>query len=512
MIYSINTLKLLVVEDNEGDFLIIEELLAGEIKSPVVIRAASQKEATEILKENTAFDVVLLDLTLPDASGEKLVKSILNIAGQIPVIVLTGYTDKKFAIKTLSLGVSDYLQKDGLNALQLSKSIEYSIERKKSIIQLKESEEKYRNLFHLSPLPMWVYDVETLYFLDVNKAAVNHYGFSKEAFLSMTVLDIRPAEDITILHNAINTLLQSEDNYFKGFTKHYNKRGELMDIEIQGNVIWYNNRKGILNLANDITEKIATERKIKANEDALKMLNTELEQRVAQRTEELLEANKYLESFSYAVSHDLQAPLRSIMGFTQILRQKTKDNISEDCKTYLGHVVDAAKKMSDLINNLLEFSKLSKKSISKKTVQTTALVNGVWNHLHKEHPEKINFTVQQHLPNINGDTIMIEQVFVNLISNAVKYSSKKERQIIEVGAKEKDNAIVFYVKDNGAGFDMTYYDKLFNIFKRLHAPADFDGTGVGLAIVKLVIEKHNGSIWAESKVNEGATFYFSLPK
>jgi PAS domain S-box-containing protein len=117
-----------------------------------------------------------------------------------------------------------------------------------------------------------------------------------------------------------------------------------------------------------------------------------------------------------------------------------------------------------------------------------------------------------HDPNINGDTIMIEQVFVNLISNAVKYSSKKELQIIEVGAEDKNDAVIFYVKDNGAGFDMAYYDKLFNIFKRLHAPADFDGTGVGLAIVKLVIEKHSGNIWAESRENEGATFFFSIPK
>jgi PAS domain S-box-containing protein len=511
MTYTTNILRTLVVEDNEGDFLIIEELLAEEIKSPAVVRTESLKQTTEILKSNTAFDVLLLDLTLPDASGEKLIKTILNIAGQIPVIVLTGFTDKKFAIKTLSLGVSDYLQKDGLNAQQLSKSIEYSIERKKSIIQLKESEEKYRNLFHLSPLPMWVYDIETLYFLDVNRAAINHYGYTKEEFLSMTVVHIRPPENINILHNAINALLESEDKYFKGFTQHYNKRGELMEIEIQGNVIWYNNRKGILNLANDITEKLAVERKIKANEDALKALNSELEERVAQRTEELLEANKYLESYSYAVSHDLQAPLRSIMGFTQILRQKTKDNISEDCNTYLGHIVDAAKKMSELINNLLEFSKLSKKNINKKIIETTALVNLVWSHLQKDYPEKIKFTLNN-LPNINGDTVMIEQVFVNLISNAVKYSSKKEQQIIEVGAKEKNNSIVFYVKDNGAGFDMTYYDKLFNIFKRLHAPADFDGTGVGLAIVKLVIEKHGGAIWAESEINQGATFYFSIPK
>jgi PAS domain S-box-containing protein len=504
-------MNVLIIEDNDGDYLIIDELLAETIAAIKTVRATTYYQAAKLISSSiNSFDLILLDLSLPDAEGAVLVNNIINNAKDIPVIVLAGLSDNTFGIKTLSMGVSDYLLKDELNGTQLNKSIIYSIERKKSIIQIKESEEKYRNLFHLSPLPMWVYDIETLRFLDVNKAAINHYGFSKEEFLSMTVLDIRPPENISILHNAINTLLQSEDKYFKGFTKHYNNRGELMDIEIQGNIIWYNNRRGILNLANDITEKLATEQKIKANEEALKILNTELEQRVTQRTEELLEANKYLESFSYAVSHDLQAPLRSIMGFTQILKQKTKDNITEDCNTYLGHIVDAAKKMSALINNLLDFSKISNKSINKKNVQTTALVNEVWNNLHKDHPEKILFTVHQ-LPNITVDTVMIEQVFVNLFSNAVKYSSKKEQQIIEVGANEKDNAVVFYVKDNGAGFDMTYYNKLFNIFNRLHAPADFDGTGVGLACVKLVIEKHSGSIWAESKENEGATFYFSIP-
>lgn len=510
MIHSITTLKLLVVEDNEGDFIIIEELLSEEIKSPVIIRATSQKEAIDLIEKKIDFDVVLLDLTLPDASGEKVVNSILKIVGQIPVIVLTGYTDKKFAIKTLSLGISDYIQKDGLNAIQLSKSIEYSIERKKSLLQLKESEEKYRNLFHLSPLPMWVYDIETLRFLDVNKAAINHYGYSKEDFLSMSVLDMRLAEDFDKLKIAIQKLLNSTDNYFKGFTRHIKKNGELMDIEIQGNVIEFNNRKAILNLANDITEKLAAEKKLKASEEALKILNAELEERVSQRTSELMETNKNLESFSYAVSHDLQAPLRIIAGFAQLLYNKHYDCLDNEGKDYVKNILGSTTNMQVLIKNMLNFSRIGRAQIKKEQIDMNEIITFALKSI-PYNEEHVSINVAK-LPKVNADKHMIVQVIQNLLSNAIKYSSKKPNSIIEVGAKENEHEVIFHVKDNGCGFDMKFYSKLFGMFQRLHTVTEYEGSGVGLSTIKLIIEKHNGKIWAESILGEGATFYFSLPK
>lgn len=502
-------LELLIIEDNEGDFIIIEELLLEQFSSVKITHATSYAEAEKFLKQ-AKFSIILLDLTLPDVSGENLVKKILNKIGNTPVIVLTGYTDKRFAINALSLGVSDYIQKDGLNAIQLSKSIEYSIERKKSLLQLKESEEKYRNLFHLSPLPMWVYDIETLRFLDVNKAAINHYGYSKEDFLSMSVLDMRLAEDFDKLKIAIQKLLNSKDNYFKGFTSHIKKNGELMDIEIQGNVIEFNNRKAILNLANDITEKLAAEKKLKASEEALKILNAELEERVSQRTSELMETNKNLESFSYAVSHDLQAPLRIIAGFAQLLYNKHYDCLDDEGKEYVNNILGSTTNMQVLIKNMLNFSRIGRTQIKKEQIDMNEIITFALKSI-PYNEEHVSINVAK-LPKVNADKHMIVQVIQNLLSNAIKYSSKKTNSIIEVGAKENEHEVIFHVKDNGCGFDMKFYSKLFGMFQRLHTVTEYEGSGVGLSTIKLIIEKHNGKIWAESILGEGATFYFSLPK
>src|SRR5690554_733658 len=191
------SLHLLVIEDNSGDLLLIEDFLFEKIQSPYIQDAKTFEEAKYYLnKKGEVYDAILLDLSLPDKSGEGLLDEILLIAKSIPVIVLTGYSDIGFGIKSLSLGIADYLLKDELTATSLYKSIVYSIERKEISRHLKESEKRYRDLFHLSPQPMWVYDVETLAFLDVNQAAVEHYGYSKEEFLSMTILEIRPPDEV----------------------------------------------------------------------------------------------------------------------------------------------------------------------------------------------------------------------------------------------------------------------------------------------------------------------------
>ncbi|MEX2588967.1 MAG: response regulator, partial [Chitinophagales bacterium] len=178
MTISTHKFNVLVVEDNEGDFILIEDFLKEKMNNPFVQQAKSFAGATGVLDKNKQFDVILLDLSLPDISGEELVKKISKLAEQIPIIVLTGYAQKNFGVKTLSLGVSDYLLKDEFTPTELYKSIIYSIERKRINSKLKESEQKYRHIFHSSPLPMWVYEIDTLRFLDVNNAAVRHYGYS----------------------------------------------------------------------------------------------------------------------------------------------------------------------------------------------------------------------------------------------------------------------------------------------------------------------------------------------
>jgi PAS domain S-box-containing protein len=512
MTFSTKELSILVVEDNTGDFILVKDYLSEEIERPQIQHAKSFSQAKEILMGGAKFDSILLDLSLPDASGEQLVTDIMRMAGSTPVIVLTGYSGKDFGIKTLSLGISDYLFKDELEASQLYKSISYGIERKRIALQLKESEEKYRNLFQLCPMPMWVYDVETLRFLNVNTAAINHYGYDREEFLSMTIADIRPAEDLPIMNIALEALKKNANNPTYHF-RHRKKDGSIIYIEIQSNEITFDGHRARLILATDITARLDAEQKLRNSEVALRQLNTELEERVAMRTLELVDVNHQLEAFSYSVSHDLRSPLRSIHGFTQILEKRIKDTLDQSNKELLDMIQSNTIKMEKLIENLLQFSKVGKQNAEKQLVDVKGLIENVWEQLTTTDyvNNKASLSINE-LPVCLADKPMLNQVFINLLSNALKYSSKKDNAEIEIGATENEHETVYYVKDNGAGFDMKYYDNLFAVFQRLHSPSEYDGTGVGLALVKRVIDKHGGHIWAEGTPGEGATFYFALPK
>ena len=251
MEYAINT-RILIIEDNPGDFVLIKNYLYEEFLHPAIEQAQTFAEAKLKLKNNNHFDIILLDLSLPDSTGKLLVNEMVELAGSAPIIVLTGYADKDFGIKTLALGISDYLLKDDLNAIQLYKSIAYSIERRRINNELKESESKYRNLFDFSPIPMWFYNLETHAFLNVNEAAIEHYGFSKEEFLSMTVDDIRPSEEVAKMKEVIT----STANGKKSIYRHLKKNGELIDVEIQSNEIYFNDKNACLVLSNDISASV----------------------------------------------------------------------------------------------------------------------------------------------------------------------------------------------------------------------------------------------------------------
>ncbi|AYB29215.1 sensor histidine kinase [Chryseolinea soli] len=236
----------------------------------------------------------------------------------------------------------------------------------------------------------------------------------------------------------------------------------------------------------------------------------ELEQRVADRTAQLEAANKELEAFSYSVSHDLRAPLRSILGYSDILREDNFDQLNESGKQILNTVQQNARKMNTLIEDLLQFSKLGKKPLEKSQVNNQKLVRHIIEEMDPALTAKASISVSEMYP-IEADISLLKQVWINLIGNAIKYSSKKEHPVIEIGSYKSGNEITFVVKDNGAGFDTRYADKLFGAFQRLHKYAEFPGTGVGLALVQRIINRHGGRVWAEGKVNEGAAFYFTLP-
>jgi light-regulated signal transduction histidine kinase (bacteriophytochrome) len=237
-----------------------------------------------------------------------------------------------------------------------------------------------------------------------------------------------------------------------------------------------------------------------------------LEQRVAERTSELQAANRELEAFSYSVSHDLRAPLRAIEGFSRIVQEDYAASLDPAARGYLDRVRASTVRMGRLIDDLLALSRLGRKDITRRTVAPATLARQALEQLEEERSDRQVEVVIDDLPKASADPELLRQVFINLLSNALKFTRGRQPARIHVGSSKDNGERAYFVNDNGAGFDMIYAGELFGVFQRLHRSDEYEGTGVGLAIVQRIIARHGGRTWAEGAVNRGATFYFTLPK
>jgi len=276
------------------------------------------------------------------------------------------------------------------------------------------------------------------------------------------------------------------------------KREDRLDFEV---------RKRTAKLENLIVELMGQNLELRSVKQRLEEDQRALEEGTAK----LEEMNKELESFSYSVSHDLREPLRAIDGYARMILKKQGDKFDDDTLRKFNDIRSNAQKMGQLIDDILALSRLGKKQMVMSNIDMDQLIRDVWKDLQAINPER-NMTLTIHsMPSGYGDRMLIKQVYSNLLGNAIKFTKNRNAAHIEAGGCTEDDEDIYYVKDNGIGFDMAYYDQLFGIFQRLHSHDDFEGTGVGLATVQRIIQRHGGRVWAEGKVSEGATFYFSLP-
>jgi PAS domain S-box-containing protein len=386
--------------------------------------------------------------------------------------------------------------KEQLN--QFNKVLEDRVRSQTSDLQ--HSEEKYKTLFYKSPLPKWIYDVDSLEFIEVNDAAIRHYGYTQEEFRNMTIKDIRPEEDIDRLLEDVENLKGSPGVFEDSNWRHRKKNGDVINVELTAHPIEYDQRRARMVVINDITER-------RQSEELMYRLNEDLEKRAA----ELAGSNAELERFAYIASHDLQEPLRMVSSFLQLLQKKYHGQLDDKATQYIHYAVDGAERMKTLILDLLEYSRVGSGVASFAPVDMDGVVKEVGDVFR----EKIIAARAQvdiaQLPEAFGDRVQLVQLMQNLIGNALKYHSD-EPPVIQIRGKKIPGGVQYWVQDNGIGVDPMFFEKIFIIFQRLHNKTDYSGTGIGLAICKKIVERHGGRIWVESSPGKGSAFFFTIVK
>lgn len=378
-------------------------------------------------------------------------------------------------------------------------------ERRETEKALRKSHQLYGELVNSIDGVVWEMDVATFCFTFVSERAVQILGYPVEQWLDDPAFwqdHVHPDDRAWALEYCMGATREMKDHEF-----------EYRFIAAEGNTVWLRDIV-IVVVENGQPVKLRgvmldiTERKMA--EEEIRKLNAELEQRVRERTAQLESANKELESFSYSVSHDLRAPLRHIDGFSRVLLEDYREKIDGEGKDYLFRLRNASQRMSQLIDDLLKLSKVTRSELNRQQVNLSRMAQVTVLELKQTQPERqVSVKIAEDVT-ANGDARLLRVLMENLLANAWKYTGKQESSLIEFGTAEVAGETTYFIRDNGVGFDMAYADKLFAAFQRLHRSDEFEGTGVGLATVQRIINRHGGRIWAESAVGAGATFYFTL--
>lgn len=512
---DLKTINILLVEDNRADIALIQELLScAKTVKCIVVAVSRLAEATEQLNHQF-FDVILLDLSLPDSQGMETLLKVQEHAPAVPIVVMTGLDDEELAVEAVSLGAQDYLLKNQTNSDFLVRAMRYAIERKHTLEALKESEERYELLvasgkdygvFTLAPdgrVVSWNTGIDRI------------LGYSAEEIIGVHFSCFYSLEEIALSQPHKDLQQAIKEGRFEAEGWRVRKDSSQFWAAVAISVLRDESGqlRGFAQMMRDLTERQRAEKEIRKLHEDLKLRAAELEV-----------TNKELEAFNYSVSHDLRNPLLIIDGMTWVLQQKYGAVLDEQGLHYLSRVRAASKRMEQLIEDLLHLSRVTRSEIQPEKVSLSEIVEKIAAQLLQAHPQRQVELMIHPGVEVFGDARLLEIVLENLVGNAWKYTSKKPLTFIEFGTcpsleMEKmgdyvpqlfDNEKIYFVRDNGAGFSMTKAEKLFTPFGRLHPQTDFEGTGIGLATVQRIIHRHGGRIWAYAEVDVGATFYFTL--
>lgn len=366
---------------------------------------------------------------------------------------------------------------------------------------LQMAELRYRTLFEQSPDGVVILDTNTASLLEFNDRACRQLGYTREEFSRLTIADIDVVETPEQTRSRIQSVVDDGRGDFE--TRHRTKTGEIRDVMVTAQTLHIMGKMVYHCIWRDITDR-------KRAEAEIRKLNEELEQRVKERTAQLEATNQELEAFAYSVSHDLRGPLRAIAGFSQLLMRGSNSALGESERRDLERITRAAFKMSQLIDSMLTLSRLTRQEIRAEDVDLSRLAHEVGDELRKAEPDRmVEMTIEDGIV-VRGDQRLLNVVLQNLLGNAWKFTRQRRPARIEFGADDRDGRRCYYVRDNGAGFDMSYASKLFGVFQRLHAETEFEGLGIGLATVQRIIRRHGGTIWVESAEGRGTTLYFTV--
>lgn len=402
--------------------------------------------------------------------------------------------------KQVEVSVSVSAIKDSRgNIIGASKVARDISERKRTEKAVLESEVRYRTLYACAPDGIVIADPRG-YYLDANESICRMLGYTRDEMVRLHSSDIVTVEETPQIEPALNSI--KVDAFYHREWQFRRKDGSAFAADVIATALPDGN---ILAMIRDITER-------KRAEEKITQLNAELERRVAERTAQLEAANRELEAFSFSVSHDLRAPLRAVDGFSQAVIEDFGAILPPEGQRQLKIIRESARSMSVLIDDLLAFARFSRQEPNRRFFDTETLVRETLEGLGYPWAERRVEIRLGKLPESFGDPGLLKQVWANLLSNALKYSRKRDHAVVEIGSVELNGERPFFVRDNGSGFDMRYAGKLFGVFQRLHRVDEYEGTGVGLAIVQRIVHRHGGRVWAEAQVDRGATFFFTLEK